>query len=245
MRLTAEHVARVYRAIPEEPFPEGLARSTESDHEATIERLLAANPGAGEIWFFAYGSLIWKPACAFVEVRTGLLRGWHRAFCLGWNKRFRGNDEHPGLMLALDRGGACNGVLYRLPTDAIEANLKKLFEREMGSKPSAFPPRWVNVVSGKRVIRALTFCIDRKSGRYVSGLSDDEIADVLAHAVGSRGSMAEYLFATVSHLERMGVHDSHLWTLQELVAERIEQAYGAERVEAVEAAGRSEAAAGE
>jgi len=37
----------------------------------------------GEIWFFAYGSLIWKPACDFVEMRTGTIRGWHRAFCLG------------------------------------------------------------------------------------------------------------------------------------------------------------------
>jgi cation transport regulator ChaC len=57
--------------------------------------------------------------------------------------------------------------------------------------------------------------------------------------------MAEYLFATVSHLEQMGVHDSHLWTLQELVAARIEEVYGAKTAEAVQAAGNSEAAAGE
>lgn len=225
MRLTAEHVALVHREIPPEPHPDWATPSTDADHEETMARLMAANSGASEIWFFAYGSLIWKPACDFAEMRTGLLRGWHRAFCLGWNNRFRGNDQHPGLMLALDRGGSCKGVLYRLPPNAVEANLKKLLEREMSNKPSAFPPRWVNVATQEGKVRALTFCIDRNSGRYVSGLSNAQIADALAHAVGSRGSMAEYLFATVTHLEKMGIHDRHLWDIQELVADRIELAY--------------------
>ena len=41
-------------------------------------------------------------------------------------------------------------------------------------------------------------------------------------AVGSRGSMVEYLFNTVRHLEELGIHDPHLWRLQELVAERLD-----------------------
>lgn len=227
MRLTEHHVRLVHRDVPEEDesLPPTGERSTPEDHEATIARLLAGHPDPRIVWIFAYGSLIWKPACAFVEVRTGLLRGWHRAFCLGWNTRFRGNRDRPGLMLALDRGGACRGVLYRLPPDDIAGNLKKLFEREMGWKPSPFPPRWVEVASAEGRVRALTFCIDRNSGRYVSGLTDAEIAEVLAHAVGSRGSMAEYLFATVAHLQQMGIHDTHLWALQDMVADRIETAY--------------------
>lgn len=228
MALTAAHVAKVtYEASDElPPPPEGMVQSTPEDHLSTIEKLRAQQPEIEEIWIFAYGSLIWKPACDFVEMRTGLVRGWHRAFCLGWNNRFRGSDQHPGLMLALDRGGACKGVLYRLPTAATTENLVKLFEREMAWKPSAFPPRWVKVQSGERTIPAITFCIDRRSGRYVSGLSDAAIADVLATAAGSRGSMAEYLHATVEHLEQMGIHDPHLWALQELVARRIEATHG-------------------
>jgi cation transport protein ChaC len=226
MRLTESHVARIHREIVEaEEVPPGMVKATDADHEATIAQMLATAP-AGEIWFFAYGSLIWKPACDFVEIRTALVRGWHRSFCLGWNIRHRGNAENPGLMLALDRGGACKGVLYRVPSDAVEANLKKLFEREMGWRPSAFPPRWVNAVTHEGPVRALTFCIDRKSGRYVSGLSEDELADVLATAIGARGSMAEYLHATVKRLEEMHIHDPHLWRLQELVASRIESSYG-------------------
>ena len=228
MRLTERHVG--YLQPPEvtdilPPPPEGMWEATPEDHRATLERLLAEREDTDEIWFFAYGSLIWRPACDFVEMRKGLVRGWHRSFCLGWNNRHRGSPENPGLMLALDRGGSCNGVLYRLPPDAIEANLIKLLEREMAWLPSAFPPRWVRAKSGERTITALTFCIDRHSGRYVSGLSDEAIADVLARAVGTRGSMAEYLFATVRHLEDMGIHDPHLWRLQHLVADRIEAVY--------------------
>jgi glutathione-specific gamma-glutamylcyclotransferase len=231
MRLTERHVGFIQPEIIDEtlpPPPPGMTMATREDHVATIAQLLAQEPDAGEIWFFAYGSLIWKPACEFVEIRTGLVRGWHRAFCLGWNNRHRGSDKAPGLMLALDRGGACKGVLYRVPPNAVQDNLVKLLEREMGWRPSAFPPRWINAVSGERTIRALTFCIDRNSGRYVSGLSIESIADMLATAVGTRGSMAEYLFATVRHLEDLGIHDPHLWRLQELVADRIDAAYGAD-----------------
>jgi cation transport protein ChaC len=35
--------------------------------------------------------------------------------------------------------------------------------------------------------------------------------------------MAEYLLNTVTELERHGVHDLHLWRLQEMVAERLER----------------------
>lgn len=228
MRLTERHVGYVQPLdLSEEmpPPPEGYHEATPEDHQRIIADLFAREDSLGEVWVFAYGSLIWKPACDFVEMRTALVRGWHRAFCLGWNNRWRGSDENPGLMLALDRGGACKGVLYRLPPDRFEECMTQLLEREMAWLPSAFPPRWVNARAGNRTIRALTFCIDRNSGRYVSGLSIDRIAEVLATAVGSRGSMAEYLFATVQHLEEMGIHDPHLWQLQSLVADRIEAAY--------------------
>ena len=232
MRLTERHVGYLQPPVTSEqmpPPPEGMRAATQADHDATIAELLGPDRAGREVWIFAYGSLIWKPACDFVEMRNGLVHGCHRAFCLGWNTRFRGSDENPGLMLALDRGGACNGVLYRLPPDCIDACMTSLLEREMGWLPSAFPPRWVNARSGDRTIRALTFCIDRQSGRYVSGLSNAEIAGVLARAVGDRGSMAQYLHATVQHLEQVGIHDPHLWQLQALVADQIEAAYEADR----------------
>jgi len=228
MRLTERHVAALAREIPDpgfQPLLPGFRPATDADYDALVGQLAAAAP-ADDFWVFAYGSLIWRPEFDIVDRRVAVARGWHRSFCLGWDRRFRGNAEQPGLMLALDRGGQCTGVAYRLPADGLEENLHRLVRREMSMVPSAFPARWIEVATEAGRIRALTFAMNRNSGRYVKGLSDEALADVLARACGFRGSMAEYLFATVSHLEALGIRDRHLWRLQELVAERIETAHG-------------------
>jgi cation transport protein ChaC len=43
----------------------------------------------------------------------------------------------------------------------------------------------------------------------------------LTLAAGHWGSGAEYLLNTVTVLEAAGIHDPHLWELQEMVAARI------------------------
>lgn len=228
MRLTRELVDRVARVEVSPPLP--FAAPSDADYEEAVRGIVAAAPSADEVWLFAYGSLIWKPACDFVEQRVGIARGWHRAFCLGWDRWFRGCDERPGLMLSLDRGGQCKGVAYRLPPDAVEANLGKLLRREMRAKPAAHSPRWVTVHTDGAPLRAIAFVINRKGGRYVRGLSLEEIAAALAVAAGPVGSMAEYLYSTVHHLEALGIHDTRLWRLQELVSERIEAAAAVDRL---------------
>ena len=227
MRLTRELVDRVARVEVSSLLP--FAAPTDTDYEETVRTLVAGASSPDEVWLFAYGSLIWKPACDHVEQRIGVARGWHRAFCLGWDRWFRGCDARPGLMLSLDRGGQCKGVAYRLPPDAVEANLHRLLRREMRAKTAAHVPRWLTVHTDEGPRRAIAFVINRKGGRYVRGLSLEEIAAALAVAAGPVGSMAEYLHSTVHHLEALGIHDRRLWRLQELVGERIEAAAPAER----------------
>jgi cation transport protein ChaC len=124
MRLTAAHVARVHREIADpglQVLP-GFRAATDEDFAQIVGEMLATRP-PGPLWLFGYGSLIWRPETAFVQTRQAVARGWHRRFCLGWDYRFRGSRETPGLMLALDHGGQCRGVIYRLPEDGIEAEL--------------------------------------------------------------------------------------------------------------------------
>jgi cation transport protein ChaC len=132
-------------------------------------------------------------------------------------------------MLALDRGGQCRGVAFRLPDETLEAELHKLIRREMSMVPSAFPGRWISVATETGPLKALAFVIKRTDLRYVGGLSLAERADRLAAAHGWKGSMAEYVLSTVSKLEELGIHDRNLWKLQQLVAERIDAAYPADR----------------
>jgi cation transport protein ChaC len=70
-------------------------------------------------------------------------------------------------------------------------------------------------------VTALTFVVNRHSGRYAGRLSDEEIADKIATACGHIGPCASYLLDTLAHLEELGIHDRHLWRLQKLVAERL------------------------
>jgi cation transport protein ChaC len=223
MRLTQHHVDMLRREIPD-PGPqlvEGFRPATDEDFAEIVSEMQRTRPD-GPFWLFAYGSLIWRPETLFEDKQVATARGWHRRFCLGWDYRYRGSPETPGLMMALDRGGQCKGVIYRLPEAALEAELHKLIRREMSMVPSAFPWRWIDVTTDEGPKRALTFAMDRNSSRYVAGLANDQLADILATACGFRGSMVEYLFSTVSILESLGIHDRNLWKLQELVAERID-----------------------
>lgn len=221
--LTPAHVSRIHRQI-EDPGPqlvEGFRPATDTDFAENVSEIMRTMP-ARDFWLFGYGSLIWKPETSFVEKRKAVARGWRRNFCLGWDYRYRGSRETPGLMMALDRGGQCTGMAYRLPAEALEEELHKLIRREVSMVPTAFPWRWIKLDTNNGKLDALTFAMNRKSPRYVSGLSEDQMVDMFATACGFRGTMAEYLLATVSKLEELDMRDHHLWRLQALVADRID-----------------------
>lgn len=227
MRLTSDLVGRVARHIddPGDAAYPDVVWATDADRAEAVARLRAAGPADGAVWVLAYGSLIWNPPFEFAERRIGRVRGWHRSFCMGWVTRWRGTREQPGLMLVLDEGGECEGVAYRLPAEKAEAGLRELLRREMRGKPDPMLAVWTEVETDGGPVSAITFVIDREGRMYVAGLSEERTADVLSVAAGHVGSMADYLHQTVKGLEELGIHDAHLWRLQELVADRIEAAY--------------------
>ena len=220
MSLTPELVARVHREVADDGPAPGFIAMADADYDEVLDKLWAGRPGQDDLWIFAYGSLIWRPACATEDQRFATLRGWHRDFCLKL-MRFRGTPEFPGLMMALDRGGACRGVIQRLPRDNTRSCLTQLIRREMSVKPSTNQPRWITVESHGERVRAIAIAADRRGYNYDGGRSIEDIAHVLSRAVGHWGSGAEYLMQTVKHLEELGIHDCYLWRLQELVAEKI------------------------
>ena len=219
MALTAELIARVARIEPDAGFPPGAAYQTDADYDDMVDRLFAQHRPR-DLWVFAYGSLIWKPEIPHTAEATATAHGWHRAFCLR-QTRFRGTPDQPGLMMALDRGGQCKGMLYTLPPDDLPAQLDRLFRREFTVKPITNMPRWIKVASEGQTCPALAFIINRASANYARRLTPEAVADILSKACGPIGSGAEYLFHTVAHLEAKGIHDTHLWHLQRLVADRI------------------------
>ncbi|WP_298214391.1 gamma-glutamylcyclotransferase [Acidocella sp.] len=180
-----------------------------SDDElvATFEAILASHPPGEDLWVFGYGSLMWNPAFEYEETRPALLRGWHRRFCLKMLMG-RGTPERPGLMLALDHGGACRGLAFRIAAAKAREELWLLWQREMYG--SAYHARWVWIEAGGRRLRAVTFVINRDHPRYVKELSPRETAALITSGCGDLGTCREYFENTMASLRAMGVRDSAL-----------------------------------
>jgi glutathione-specific gamma-glutamylcyclotransferase len=223
MSLTADHVARVYRVVADGGPAVGVQQQTDADYAEWVAKIMASHPAPGQpIQLFAYGSLIWKPEVEHRAERLGIARGWHRSFCLQTH-RFRGTADQPGLMMALDRGGQCRGVLYELPPDDPAVLLDRLFRREFTVKPINSMPRWLVVATSDGPVKALGFVMNRTSPYYAGRLPLSEVARTLARACGHWGSGAEYVLNTVTQLEARGIRDSGLWRLQALLAEEIDR----------------------
>jgi cation transport protein ChaC len=222
MNLTAELVARVERTEPD-PGPEpGTAEHTDAEFDAMVDALLSEYKPE-ELWVFAYGSLIWNPEFEFLESRSATANGWHRSFCLKLT-RWRGTRELPALMLALDRGGTCKGLAYRLPARDHFGQLGLLMRREIDANPPTNVPRWISVNTEGGTLRALAFVAEPDGNAYAGKLPPEKVAHVLARAAGHWGSAAQYLFRTVTMLEEHGIRDRNMWLIQSLVAQQIEKA---------------------
>jgi len=207
--LTREEIASgaVRRQIIESGYP--FAILSEEELDASLAEVLARRDDC-EVWVFGYGSLMWNPAFHYAERCTSLLHGFHRRFCL-WTHAGRGTPENPGLTLALERGGSCRGVAFRLSDEAVETELGIVWRREMVS--GAYAPRWVNLRNERGTVRAVTFVINHSHDRYAGLLPENQVAKVIAQAEGGLGPCAEYLHNTVEHLEDLGIHDRSLTRL--------------------------------
>src|ERR1700754_4385250 len=86
----------------------------------------------GDLWVFGYGSLIWNPGFEFLERKLARLIGEHRSLCI-YSMVHRGTPEKPGLVLGLDRGGACQGVAFRVAPEKRQATVRYLREREQAT----------------------------------------------------------------------------------------------------------------
>ncbi len=174
---------------------------------ALLEATLATHDMAQDLWVFGYGSLIWNPAFEHVEKCAALLHGYHRRFCLRMLMG-RGTPETPGLMLALDHGGACKGAAFRIAAPHIRHELGLLWQREMFG--GAYNARWVTLQTAQGRLRAVTFVINRRHPRYIPELSVEQTAALIATGCGDLGTCREYLENTVLHLAGMGLRDRGL-----------------------------------
>lgn len=228
MALTEELVTLSLR-LEVDPGPDPKRTPLSNDQLISLADRLYRESFDEPLWVFAYGSLIWKPDFDAVEWRRGKVRGWHRSFCLQMS-RWRATEAQPGLMMALDRGGQCNGVVFRLAEYDRLGQLRRMIRREVGTLDDSSTIRWITVETSDGPLRALVFWAGPRGERVSRKLPLEKVAEILARACGHMGSCAEYLYLTVKHLEEKGIRDRNLWRLQELVASEIRSIHGLTKI---------------
>jgi cation transport protein ChaC len=164
-----------------------------------------------DLWVFGYGSLMWKPGFDFVEQVPARLIGAHRALCI-YSFTHRGTPERPGLVLGLDRGGACRGIAFRVAADKREATIAYLREREQSANVYREVMRSVWLDTGARV-SALTYVADRGHVQYAGRLSIAEQARLVRQGHGQFGANRDYVLSTIASIEAQGFRDAPLHQL--------------------------------
>jgi len=225
MTASLQNSPHLTRELIDARFPEPILNCSQTMGElsdAEIEASLREtlnNRREADLWLFGYGSLMWKPDFSYAERVVARVQGYHRSFCL-WQRRYRGNRFNPNLMLALDAGGSCRGVAFRVPAPNVEAKISTTWRRELVG--NGYRPRWITAYTNRGPLPALVFVANRGNAeRYTGRLPDDVVARYIAEACGEGGSGAEYLLETVLALEKLRLRDSRLWRLQRLVADHL------------------------
>lgn len=168
-----------------------------------------------DLWVFGYGSLMWRPGFDHVETAPALLRGAHRSLCV-YSWVHRGTETRPGLVLGLDRGGACRGLAFRVPGRQRAEVVSYLRAREQVTMVYREAERDIVLNSGRRV-RALCYVVERRHPQYAGALPLAEQLAFVRDSHGQSGPNRDYVLNTADHLRELGIHDAGLhWLSQEL-----------------------------
>src|SRR5882757_243368 len=167
----------------------------------------------GDLWVFGYGSLMWRPGFEFIEQVPARLIGEHRALCV-YSFDHRGTPEKPGLVLGLDRGGACRGIAFRVAARLRDDTIVYLRGREQTTNVYREVMRsvWLENEARERVA-ALAYVVDRGHVQYAGRLSLSEQFRLVQQGHGRSGNNRDYVLSTVAAIEAQGFRDAQLHQL--------------------------------
>jgi cation transport protein ChaC len=170
-------------------------------------------PSKDDLWVFGYGSLMWRPDFEFVEQVPARLIGEHRALCV-YSFDHRGTPEKPGLVLGLDRGGACRGIAFRVAARRRNETMDYLRGREQTTNVYREVMRsvWLENEARQRV-SALAYVVDRGHLQYAGRLSLAEQLRYVRQGHGRSGNNRDYVLSTVKSIEAQGFRDPELHQL--------------------------------
>ena len=182
-------------------------------HKMSTVTLPEPESSKGDLWVFGYGSLMWRLGFEYLEKAPARLIGEHRALCV-YSFVHRGTPEKPGLVLGLDRGGACRGIAFRVAEQNRAETVNYLRAREQVTSVYREVMRsvWLEDDARRRV-SALAYVVDRGHVQYAGRLT---LAEQLRHVLqghGQSGVNRDYVLSTVKAIEAEGFRDTQLHQL--------------------------------
>lgn len=187
-------------------------------------------PATTSVWIFGYGSLCWFPGTEYSKCVTGYIRGYVRRFWQG-NVTHRGTKSKPGRVATLidDEKGVTWGCAYKIVGDAA---LEYLKERECtlggyATRYTKFYPRVArenSEITGE-AFPALLYIATPTNMHWKGEESLSHIAKEIVESSGPSGHNVEYLvkLAIFMREEIPNVHDEHLFELERLVREILDE----------------------
>lgn len=161
-----------------------------------------------DLWVFGYASLMWRPGFDYVEKQRARLAGYHRSLCI-YSWEHRGTQERPGLVMGLDRGGACVGLAFKIAEQNQDQVMAYLRERELITNVYLERTGTLTLNNG-RSTKAVIYVADRHHQQYAGRLDPDEAAHHVCGAVGKMGPNEDYVLNTADHVKELGIRDSWL-----------------------------------
>jgi cation transport protein ChaC len=168
-----------------------------------------------DLWVFGYGSLMWRPGFDFLERVEARLIGAHRALCV-YSFVHRGTPEQPGLVLGLDRGGACRGIAFRVAAAERDKTVAYLRAREQVTSVYRECMRRITLKGdADTAVPALCYMVDRSHPQYAGKLTLEQQLHHVRQGHGSSGVNRDYVLATVAAMEALGLRETELHRLAE------------------------------
>ena len=161
---------------------------------------------------FAYGSLMWRPDFEFVKSTLGHVTGYHRRLSV-YSNHYRGTPEKHGLVLGLDKGGICVGLVYDIAPERWAKVLDYVRKRELVSQVYREVVENISVAEDGKKVTAVTYVVDPTHPQFAPPMSDAEIVAIVSKAHGLAGSCLDYVWNTILHLRSLKIHDNGLESL--------------------------------
>ncbi len=167
------------------------------------------------LWIFGYGSLVWRPAFAYLQRQPAYIEGFERRF---WQSStlHRGTPDSPGRVVTLlpRTGARCWGMAYQVSNDESAKVLAELDHRERTGYDRVRTTLHIREIGD--VPDVLLYVASADNLNYIGPEAEAKTVGIIRSARGESGENREYLERLHTWLTQMHVEDPHI---ESLVAE--------------------------